>query len=288
MHSTQDPVMDWKWMFRISSNWKKGRCVIEELENGQPAPAVNHDSPSQSSCETHVLLAGPLTIVASSLFSNLPVVNISTSPANNFRLTCESRNGGGPCQITTLAIDQSPPLCAHLRLAVFLSGGEFTVFSVNPTHLSASSRRLTYLPSRARPRGSPIVQAVYHHPLLVTLSQTFTLSLYDLSGDNVVLTQTLTSFTSYLPSSIVLSTTSSTTYKLVLTYAVPVYPAHWSIGATELIISGPRSNSLTLRLSLSDKDQTSPGPMCVMSTRTTRALDVPSGFFDDEKLRCLR
>ncbi|KAG6886179.1 hypothetical protein C0993_000697 [Termitomyces sp. T159_Od127] len=117
--------------------------------------------------------------------------------------------------------------------------------------------------------------------------ENFTLALYDLSGDNVVLTQTLKSFTSYLPSSTVLST-SSTTYKLVLAYTVPVYPAHWSIGATELIISNPRSSSKNFRHSLHDEDQTSSGSMCVISTRTTRALDVPSGFLDDEKLRTLR
>ncbi|KAG6918559.1 hypothetical protein DXG01_013649 [Tephrocybe rancida] len=179
--------------------------------------------------------------------------------------------------ITTLAIDQSPPLHGHLRLAAFLSSGEFTVFSVNLAHLSTSARKLTYLPSRARPPGSPIIQAVYNHPLLVTLSQTFSISLYDLSGNNVIHTQTLTSFASFPPSSIVLSTPSPTTYKLVLAYTVPVYPAHWSVAATELIISGPRCAT-----------PSSAEPMCVISTRSTRAIDIPSGFFDDEKLRSLR
>ncbi|KAG6848788.1 hypothetical protein H0H93_013979, partial [Arthromyces matolae] len=198
-------------------------------------------------------------------------------------MPCNSRIGGGPHKITALAVDQSQPVQGHLRLAVFISSAEFTIFSVNPAQLSSSVRKLTYLPSGGRSRGPPVTHAVYHHPLLVTLSQNFTLSLYNLAGDTVVLTQTLTSFTSYFPSSIVLSMTSTTTYKLVLTYTVPVYPAHWSVGATEVIISGPRPSSI-----LPDRDQLLTNPMCVVSTRTIRALDVPPGFFDDEKLRSLR
>ncbi|KAG6842155.1 hypothetical protein C0991_001648 [Blastosporella zonata] len=283
-----ESTKDWKEMFRISSNWKNGRCVTEELEGSQPLAQVsNSEPPSPSFCEIHVLLAGSLTIFASSRPSDLPTINLSTS-TNKFRLECESSSGSGPHQITTLAIDQSPPLYGHLRLAAFLSNGEFSVFSVNPANLSSSVRKLTYLPSRARSRGSPAIQSVYNHPLLVTLShdETFSIALYDLSGNNIVRTQTLTSFTSFPPSSIVLSMASPTTYKLVLAYTVPVYPAHWSIGATELIISGPRTSSPSSPTSTFS--QTSADPMCVVSTRSIRALDVPPGFFDDDKLRSLR
>ena len=121
-------------------------------------------------------------------------------------------------------------------------------------------------------RTAPITQAVYHHPLLVTLSHSFCLSLYELSDDNVTLTQSLSSFTSYPPSSLVLSTPSPSTYKLVLAYAAPVYPAHWSIGATELIISASSS---------ADR-------MTVISTRTARAVDVPQGWLDETKMRAVR
>ncbi|KAG6813555.1 hypothetical protein H0H92_009947 [Tricholoma furcatifolium] len=280
IHIKQEPIKDWKWMFRVSSNWKNGRCAIEELE-------TDCGSLSPSPSETHVLLAGPLTIVASSLPSDVPKVNISTSAANTFGLACESRSNGGPYHISTLAIDQSPPLHGHSRLAVFLSSGEFTIFSINPSQLSASVRNLTFLPSRGRSRVNSVHHAAYHHPLLVTLSTNFTLSLYDLSGDSVVLTQTLTSFTSFPPSSMVLSTTSSTRYKLILAYTIPVYPEHWSVGVTELIISGSKSPAAALTSMLSDTLQWSLEPVRVVSTRTTRAIDTPLGFFDDEKLRSL-
>lgn len=116
----------------------------------------------------------------------------------------------------------------------------------------------------------PILQAAYHHPLLVTLSTSFTLSIYDLSHNNVVHTQSLSSFTSFPPSSLVLSTTNPSTYKLVLAYAIPVYPHHWSAGVTELII------------------QSNVSPMSVISTRTTRSLDTPQGFIDERKLAAMR
>ena len=129
----------------------------------------------------------------------------------------------------------------------------------------------TYLPLGRSPRTTPIVQAVYHHPLLVTLSESFHLSLYDIGADSVTHTQTLSSFTSYPPSSLVLSTPSPTTYKLILAYAIPVYPAHWTVGATELIISSTEAER-----------------MVVTNTRTTRAIDIPPGWVDETKMRAVR
>ena len=148
----------------------------------------------------------------------------------------------------------------------------FHVDHHTPAH---SSRLLTYVPTTRNARTTPIIQAVYHHPLLVTLSQSFHLSLYDLSDDTVVHTQTLTSFTSHPPSSLVLSVPSPSSYKLVLAYAIPVYPSHWSVGATELLIS---------RGSVSD----SGARMTVSASRTTRAIDVPQGWIDEHKLRLIR
>lgn len=148
----------------------------------------------------------------------------------------------------------------------------FHVDHHTPAH---SSRLLTYVPATRNARTYPIIQAVYHHPLLVTLSQSFQLSLYDLSDDTVAHTQTLTSFTSHPPSSLVLSVLSPSTFKLVLAYAIPVYPSHWSVGATELIISRGSASDFGTR-------------MTVSASRTTRAIDVPQGWIDEHKLRLIR
>ncbi|KAF9066138.1 hypothetical protein BDP27DRAFT_1384376 [Rhodocollybia butyracea] len=240
-----EELKDWKFMFRISSNWK-----------------------NESS---HVLLVGSLTITATSQASLCPSVHLQ-SPTG--------------AHITTLALDQSAPSTAHIRLAVFLSSGEFRMFSINHNLPSLSHAEFAYTPSRRSSRTCPIIKAVYHHPLLITLSESFSLSFYDLSSGSAVLTQTLTSFTTYPPTSLVLSTTPYNTYKLVLAYAIPVFPSHWSIGTTELIIANHPSNSeLPHSSSFLTPEH---NPMTIISTRTARALDVPQGWVDEKKLRLMR
>ena len=154
----------------------------------------------------------------------------------------------------------------HIRLITFLSSGEFTVFLVNHQAVSQSTRLMSWVPVSRSSRTSPIIQAVYHHPLLITLSESFYLSLYNVTSNTITHTQTLSSFTSFPPSSLVLSSTVPGIFKLVLSYAVPVYPQHWSVGATELIISSSSS-------------------MTVSTSRTTKAFDVPQGWLNEQKMR---
>ncbi|RPD53996.1 hypothetical protein L227DRAFT_374274 [Lentinus tigrinus ALCF2SS1-6] len=259
---------DWKWMFRISSNWRTGRCSVEQFDM---ANFLGSLSQAAQLDETHLLLAGNVTVAASSRPSSTPTVVVSSPAHTPHILRCPSSRGH-TAYVTALALDQSPPTSGqHGRLVSFLSTGEFVLYSIDHQSPSASSRLFTYVPSGRSSRYAPIVHAVYHHPLLVTLSQSFHLSVYDISENTVRHAQTLTSFTSYPPSSLVLSTPSATTYKLVLAYAIPVYPSHWSVGATELIISNTETEH-----------------MVVSSTRTTRAVDVPQGWLDENKMRAIR
>lgn len=238
----------------------------------------------------HILLAGSLTITSSSKPSEYPKIDIRGPSGDHHALLCDSRLPG-EYSITALALDQSPPTSSYIRFAAFLSTGEFTVFQVMYNQPISPSRKLVYVPTQRNDRISPIIQAVYNHPLLVTLSQSFALCIYDLSSDIPRRTQTLTSFTSFPPSSLVLSTPTSTTYKLVLAYSIPVYPSHWSVGATELIISAAQASPLSPP-ALSSFSEHLKHPiadaMTVISTRTTRALDVPSGWIDEYKLRLMR
>lgn len=232
--------------------------------------------------------------MASSQSTFNPPIHLLGPTGTKNTLTCGSSIHNVPCQITALALDQSPPAPHNpspnhthsLHLASFLSTGEFTIFTINHTMPSSFMRNLTYVPTTRNARTSPIIQAVYHDPLLITLSKAFHLSIYKLSGGTVVHCQTLTSFTSYPPSSLVLSTPSPTTYKLVLAYAIPVYPAHWTVGATELIISGPASDRDTSPCSTPFVSQDR--ALTVITTRTTRAFDVPQGWIDENKLRIMR
>ncbi|KZT04657.1 uncharacterized protein LAESUDRAFT_727838 [Laetiporus sulphureus 93-53] len=271
-------IKDWKWMFRISSNWRTGRCSVEALQTGLNFPLSDRTLlPSSSDSQgvqdqTFLIISGSMTITASSRASSHPVLTLIDTTHGTHTLRSASTRPSATVQVTALALDQCPPTTTHhARLVSFLSTGEFVLFSIDhhtPTH---SSRLFTYVPNSRTSRTAPIIQAVYHHPLLVTLSQSFHLSLYDLSNDNVAHTQTLTSFTSHPPSSLVLSTPSPGTYKLVLAYAIPVYPSHWSVGATELMVASEAG-----------------GRMAVTGTRTARAIDVPQGWIDENKLRLMR
>ncbi|KAI0633834.1 hypothetical protein C8Q77DRAFT_1057704 [Trametes polyzona] len=262
-------VKDWKWMYRISSNWRTGRCALSHFELGN-TPRLFSRAPADD--QTHLLLAGNLTVMASSRRSVVPTILLTSPTHAPHTLPCPSSRSNITANITALALDQSPPISGHHgKLVCFLSTGEFSLFSIDHQAPQSSSRVFTYQPSGRSARTAPIIQAVYHHPLLVTLSQSFHLSLYDLGSDSVRHTQTLTSFTSYPPSSLVLSCLAPLTYKLVLAYATPVYPAHWSVGATELIVNGDEDSRMT-----------------VTSTRTTRTIDVPQGWVDEHKMRVVR
>ena len=269
------------------SRWRshphnKGRCALHSLDAGAPTAF----SPTGS----HVLLAGAFTISASSETSHQPIILLRSRPDIIHSLKCRSSMTTGPVGISTIAIDQSRPLPKYdslLRLAAFLSTGEFSIYEFDPLSLSQSPK-LAYIPL---PRHrSHVMHAAYHHPLLVTLSHTFTLMIYDLSGDTITHTHSLSSFTSHPPTSLILSAMpSSTSYKLILAYAVPVYPAHWSVGVTELIISSSGSLAPTPAVS----GTTGPAPLpsanfTVAGTRSARAFDVPQGWIDDEKLKTMR
>ena len=251
----------------------------------------NHDYKLEK--QSHIILAGSLTITAASSPSQNPTIIITFPLDRQQRLTLKSSQQE-IVAITALALDQSPPTSGHMSLAGFLSTGEFSVFEFNHTAPLDPLNKFSYKPLGPYPRAaSPIIKAVYHHPLLVTLSQSFSLCLYDLSSGLIRLTQTLNSFTSYPPASLVLSMLSRTTYKLVLAYAVPVYPGHWSVGATELIISKSSTSLTNSSLASSpafseEFNHTLLSSMRVITTRTIRAVDVPLGWVDENKLRAMR
>ncbi|KAG9316455.1 hypothetical protein JVU11DRAFT_2489 [Chiua virens] len=231
-------------------------------------------------------------ISASSEWSQQPTILIRSRPNTVHLLKCRSSTTTGPVGISTISIDQSRPSSRTkhdnlLRFAAFLSTGEFSIYEYDSSSASPPPK-ISYIPL---PRHrSHVMHAAYHHPLLVTLSHTFTLMVYDLSEGTITHTHSLSSFTSHPPTSLILSAMpSSTSYKLILAYAIPVYPAHWSVGITELIISSSGSVTSTAALSgTTDLAPLSPANFTVVGTRSARAFDVPHGWIDNEKLRAMR
>ncbi|KAF9222648.1 hypothetical protein BS17DRAFT_783176 [Gyrodon lividus] len=297
-----DESLNWKWMYRISSNWRNGRCAFESLSDSAPTAVLPTQDRGLADDEgllarrrSHILLAGTLMISASSETSHHPTIFFRTRGDVLLTLKCRSSISTRPVSISTIAIDQSPPPSGAskqdslVRFATFLSTGEFTIYEYDSFSLPPStSPKLAYIPS-SRHR-SHVMHAAYHHPLLVTLSHTFTLMVYNLSGNSVTHTHSLTSFTSHPPTSLILSAMpSSISYKLILAYAIPVYPAHWSVGVTELIISSSGSVASSPAL-FGGTGPVSPsqGNFVVTGTRSARAFDVPQGWIDEEKLKSMR
>ncbi|KAI0315965.1 hypothetical protein OF83DRAFT_1129515 [Amylostereum chailletii] len=289
----QDFVRDWKWMFRISSNWRTGRCNIAKLEEDQPPDnsllLEMTTRERELSDRIHMVLAGPLMIHASSRPSHSPPIVILYPSSPPYTIHIHPAHGH-LVQCTSLAVDQSPPASGISRFAVCLSSGELAAYAVSSISSSSPSpsRIHSYTPPARTARTTPIVQAAYHHPLLVTLSESFALSLYDLSSDVMHLATHLTSFTCFPPASLVLTAPDSRTYKLLVTYASPVYPKHWSIGVTEVIIvsssSLPSSPSNSSTYPLTDHGR----HFRVVSTRSVRAYDLPPGWMDETTLRAVR
>ena len=221
------------------------------------------------------------TIIHPSIESSSPAIRF-LAPGRQTQIVHVNPFGSGcHTRITALALDQSTP-CSHsrhIRLASFLSTGQFSIFSVDQHSLTAPSRVLSYLPSPRTERTAPIIQAAYYHPILLALSATFSLSIYDLSEQSRVKhTQTLSSFTSYPPTSIVVSPShgSRNVLKVVLVFSVPVHPRHWSIGVTELLIRlGEDIGGIF----------TSPS---LVSTRTVKTHDLPFGWIDEDQLKIMQ
>ncbi|TFY61546.1 hypothetical protein EVG20_g7010 [Dentipellis fragilis] len=283
-----DEVKNWKAMFRISTNWRTGRCDISKVEDDMQALAQtgNADIQTMNGAEqqlagkTHMLLTGHFTIIASSQPSISPAITFISPTSHTTTIHAKCLRVQRPIQITALAVDQSPPSTSFTRIAVCLSNGELQVFEQHGVHLQTSSRKHYYIPPARTPRTTPILQVAYHHPVLATLSEKFHLSIYDVSSESMKLTHCLTSFTCFPPASMVLSSPEPSTHRLVLTYASPVYPKHWSVGVTEVIL-----NSAPSSLHSTSSDPAS--AIRLISTRSTRAFDLPPGWLDTAKLAVL-
>ncbi|KAF8270258.1 hypothetical protein EI94DRAFT_1723168 [Lactarius quietus] len=269
-------------MFRISTNWRSGRCRTSILD-GIPTPSLA-SSPrgvdtlrqEQESPLPQITLAGKYTIISSSESIHRPSIVVLSPSIPKLVIHVAPIRAQESVRITALAVDQSSR--TSTSIAACISNGDIYVYE-----LRSSSRKHHYAPPFKTPRTAPISQAAYSHPVLVTLSENFSLSVYDLSHEVMQVQHVLTSFTSFPPSSLVLTIPEPQTYKLLLTYASPVYPAHWSVGVTEVILSSAASHASTVSL-------TSPArpPPLLLSTRSTRAFDLPADWIDETKLRNVR
>jgi len=258
-------------MYRVSSNWRNGRCRTEHKiwENNQESTFENPPEPHAP----QILIAGELILSSSPKGYSNPEVTIHGPNSSIHTFSSTKLPTRQLSAITCIVQDQSipsnPPHTEQtVKAAVFYASGSISLFKIRPHCPSEVTEEEIYIPPVPSERTSPITIAAYHHPLLITLSSSFHLSLYQVDKGTIKHTQTLSSFTSYPPHSLVLSHPSQQTYKLLLSYSAPIYPAHWGVAATELYISATS--------------------FFVSSSRTWRAFDVPFGWLDEEKMSVVR
>ncbi|KZV74462.1 hypothetical protein PENSPDRAFT_682046 [Peniophora sp. CONT] len=273
-------LKDWKWMFKISRNWRTGHCSVTSLRAQESSESLNTPSTSRTTDDlvgttpvtlTSLVLSGLTTICASSEPSLTPSIQLLGRTTHPILCQAAPKSADAPMHVTALTVDQSHSHTGHTRFAVCLSNGELAVHDLKDGSLVPTIQH-HYAPPVPISRVKPIIQAAYHHPLLVTLSESFSLSVYDATTPQLRLVHCLTSFMSYPPASLVLTAPSPTSYKLLVSYCCPTYPRHWSIGMTEVLI----------------RSTTSSAAFEVQSTRSIRALDMPVGFIDDARMEALR
>ena len=266
----------------------QGRCHASTLDDmstfphssicQSPTRQVGTSGQEQGHKVPRITLAGKYTVIFSPELSHSPSIVVLSASGSKHVIHVAPIRTQHSVRVTALAVDQSSRTSANLHIAACVSNGDIYVHE-----LHSHPRKHYYAPPFKSPRTAPIILVAYCHPVLVTLSESFTLSVYDVTHEAIQVVHVLTSFTSFPPSSLVLTMPESQTYKLVLTYASPVYPAHWSVGVTEVILSNATLHSPTSPFT----SPTRP-PSLLLSTRSTRAFDIPAGWIDEAKLRVVR
>ena len=222
---------------------------MDDLSHAATPLSTGLSQAEEAERRLHVLLADGLSFTAS-LASSLVTAHNGQSVVR----ISSGRRLAPDVHVTAITVDQSrnKPLdddsCSDLKLVVFYSDRSFSVFSVPLDDLTAASEVVSFTPpGRGAVESARTTHAAYHHPLLITLSDNFTLSMFVIQDTGPVVSvqrsQTLKSFTSFPPSSMVLSARSlsgarvgQVAYRLTLSYAIPIYPSHWSVGVTDLNI----------------------------------------------------
>jgi hypothetical protein len=207
-----------------------------------------------------LLIRRSATIISNGIIESVPRVTISAPQKHvpERTLTSSKRGSNAPIRVSSLALNQVPSLDASISLAVFYSTPtKFHHLSIFYVASDLKSSLETSVTTPRTPRSS-IQYSAYHSNILVALSETFQVDIYHLpttssdtkkndvkaseavSTEKPILICTLSSFSSFPPASLRISRpTTSAPHKVLLSYAVPIYPAHWSVATTEFLINPP-------------------------------------------------
>ncbi|KAJ1304328.1 hypothetical protein OPQ81_005487 [Rhizoctonia solani] len=300
-HSLDDSLpenyTDWRWMFRISSNWSRGRCTAT-VQRALPRPvtgypllgspsssfggAMHFNSDSDFLQTPHILLAGDLTVYASGQLSSAPMVYIFRDTISSGLRIRYDLPPDSLVSVTALCLDHSS---ASTRLAIFYSDHSWTIRTVE-----YERRHIAIDYSSTRPRSSissaTIVKAAFHYPLLVTLSSSFRMCIYYLPTPPAppMLKHTLLSYSGFTPLTMTIARyRTPDQYRVLLAHASPIYPSHWGPSATDIAISvQPASDSFGTPSSA----PRNPSHVRILSSSNTNN-QLPVGWIPDGTPDCI-
>ncbi|CAE7134189.1 unnamed protein product [Rhizoctonia solani] len=304
-HDLPENYTNWRWMFRISSNWSRGRCTATvqrasahpgDLHSYLPSSytpldgTMDSDRCLDSSRAAHILLVGDMAIYASGQTSPAPTVYIFRDCINSGLQIRHDPSPGSLVSVTTVCLDHSS---GGTRLAIFYSDHSWTICTVD-----YERRHVAIDYSSTSRSGAAIINAAFHHPILVTLSSSFRMCIYYLQTPLAapILKHTLSSYSGFTPLTMTLARyRTPDQYRILLAHASPIYPAHWSPSVTDITISTQPSSDSSPSDTLSPLLHGSPHVRILSSSSTTNQLPTgwipdgtPDGIPEELRLRWLR
>ncbi|KAG8875035.1 hypothetical protein FRB97_005483 [Tulasnella sp. 331] len=241
---------------RLSRNWRIGRCIRESIPGGFGDRSTSRHCTFRSQ---NLVVAGEAII--STFGPDLVITRLDESP---HRIHSSQ-------EIACIALDHSTTTntspahhTADTRVACFLIDGSFTVYSVPDSNLARTSV-LHSLQSPSRSNANEAREAVYKHPLVITISADSELAIWDVRTPPRPIYR-LRSYTSFPPLSLSLSSTANA-WKLLVAHCAPVYPSHWLPSASELTLVEEA------------------GRFKVTGSRKTPSLAASTGWIDEQECR---
>ena len=181
-----------------------------------------------------LFVAGSTLVVSPGVSASLPAVAIH-SAGKQLLIRPTTSFGTESIRVSTFALNQAGLSGKEVQIAVFYAREDqahhISIFGVT----SSLQRARGLKEHRPQANHGYATHAAFHSSLLVALSSTFQLEMYQVTEDIIQPLRTMTSFSSFPPSSLTLCRTQGS-YKILLSYAVPIYPQHWSVATTELSV----------------------------------------------------
>lgn len=305
----QDEGSQWKALYRLQTNWKEGQAsasyILRHNVLPQPPP-LNIPIASQVPITSIIQERRQPSMVQ---FIGNHVFTASTSPTHTVprislhRLgtTADHQKELGsfapdslvawyserphllnrhPISVTELRLDEGQQITstnrlAQVRLAVFYSSSQYVLLRI---HIEEPNERLKVVEEHAHldmpllDRPDPILDARFHLPLLVTVSERSVLRIHHIALDpetgdfDVLLTQAaLQSQLCWRPLTLNLRRKSKSTFRFDIVYSTPWFPSSFTIALQEF------------KLLLPAASQDSSGMLSV-ETQAATAIPPPEPF----------